>query len=773
MDFLAPMFAAIGVAAAAIPVILHMLRRAPTQDMPFSVVKFLKPSRPKLTKRSTVEHWPLMLLRILALVLIGLAFARPFLREVVPLDLQDDVVQSVTILIDKSASMRRDGIYEKVQQTVRETVNELSDQDLLSVVLFSNTSTTLLSREKWATATADERTAMVEGVVENYEPDWMATNTGAAMRMAADELAQESKVRRNIHGRRLVLITDFQRGSDVDELKSGNWPANVEVELKTIEPTKNGNVGVTFVQDRRADRIRVRVASAGDSVQQEFALQPFDVTGAGVGQPFRVTVAPGQRRSLILPAADPEAGKTIVGVELQGDDHPFDNVIDLPEVENPVVKVAHIGPAAINDPESMRYYLQRVLDGNVERDVQLVDLVKDGGVVLPIPVDVKLVVVTDAVPSGILSSVSEFLERSGTLLIAPPSADAVLSLKKFLPKDFNAVEADVDEYAMLGKIDFEHPLFSTFSDARFADFSSIKFWQHRNLVLPHTAGTGVRQAGGSTTPVSAPADESRSAIAIQATGGTSAENRQGNHCSVVAKFDSGQPAIVEVNTGERGRIIVFATGWHPTDSQWALSTRFPPLLTRILSLASPAQKEQIHQTVGDVIRPGELISSEEWTVTCPDGTEVRWDQPLPGSDEAVGSSDAGNNGDLSSQPRPGKGQDTVTLGQPGRFVVTGKTEDGEYSVSLIAGLATSESRTEMLPLGQLQVLGIGVESDVEAQLETDNRAADEANRGQLSANDLEHRQKWWRWLLLAGLGCLVLESLWASAIEKRQMAEAA
>ncbi len=772
MDFLAPMFAAIGVAAASIPVVLHMLRRAPTQDMPFSVVKFLKPSRPKLTRRSNIEHWPLMLLRILALVLIGLAFARPFLREVIPLDLQDDVVQSVTILVDKSASMRRDGIYEKVQQAIRETVDELGDQDLLNIAWFSNSSRTLLSRERWETASADERAAMVEGVVENYEPDWMATNTGTAMRMAADELAQESKDRRNVKVRRLVLITDFQRGSDLDELKSGQWPANVEVQLKTLEPTKKGNVGVTFVNDRRADRIRVRVSSAGDSVQQEFGLQPFDISGAAVGKQIKVTVAAGQRRSLILPAADPQAGKSIVGVELQGDDHPFDNVIDLPEVENPIVKVAHIGPAVKNDPESMRYYLQRVLDGNVERDVQLVDLVKGDNVVLPIPVDVRFVVVTDSVPPGLQNSVSEFLERSGTLLIAPPSVDAVLSLKKFLPKKFTAVEADVNEYAMLGNIDFEHPLFSTFSDARFADFSSIKFWQHRNLVLPQAAQPRVRQTGGDTKSASVQADGSSSDSAVQAAVGSSVEDEQDGHCSIVAKFDSGQPAIVEVNTGERGRIIVFATGWHPTDSQWALSTRFPPLLTRILSLASPTQKEQIQQTVGDVIRPGELVSSDEWAVTHPDGTETRWDHNS--TTQAVLLKDQ-DTVDLSPQPvdRPANEQDTITLDQPGRFTVTGKTEEGEYTVSLIAGLATSESRTEMLPLGQLQVLGVGLESDDEAQLETGSSSADKANKGQLSANELERKQKWWRWLLLAGLGCLVLESLWASAIERKRASEAA
>ena len=99
-------------------------------------------------------------------------------------------------------------------------------------------------------------------------------------------------------------------------------------------------------------------------------------------------------------------------------------------------------------------------------------------------------------------------------------------------------------------------------------------------------------------------------------------------------------------------------------------------------------------------------------------------------------------------------------------------EEGEYSVSLIAGLAAAESRTEMLPVGQLQVLGIGVETEVDGQLETNARTDEETDLGQLSASELEKKQKWWRWLLLAGLGCLIVESLWASAIERRQVGEA-
>jgi len=709
MDFLTPLFAAIGLAAASIPVVLHMLRRAPTQDMPFSVVRFLKASQPKLTKRSNIEHWPLMLLRILALVLIGLAFARPFLRQVIPLDSPEGAVRAVTILVDQSASMRRDGIYEKVQTIIRDAIDELGDQDQLSVIAFSNTSRTLLTREQWATATGDDRAALADGVLTAYEPNWMATNTGAAMQMAAEDLAQEFPADSNVTERQLILITDFQRGSSLNELKTAAWPSNVEVQLTTVEPSAKGNAGVTFVADRRTDRTRVRISSAGDSVQQEFRLQPFDVGGHPVGEAVNVAVSPGQRRTVVLPSAD--EGQVLAGVELLGDEHPFDNVIDLPESENPVVKVAHIGPSAINDPESMRYYLQRVLSGNDERDVRLIDLMKADGVVLPIPTDVNLVVATAAIPESLLDSLKQFLDRSGTLLFAAPSADAVRSLSSVLPKNFEVNEAVVDDYAMLGFIDFEHPMFSTFSDARFADFSSIRFWQHRNLVF-------------------------------------SEEDRKPGDWSVVAKFDSGVPAIVDVGAGDNGRLIVFASGWHPTDSQLALSTRFPPLITRILSLASPAQKNQLVQNVGDIIRPGEILASDKWSVTFPDG-DSRTAAEIVNADSS----------DLRSA--------TLLLESPGRYELTGQADDEVVSISLIAGLAASESRTEMLPVGQLQVLGIGVQAAPENALVGEDEVDQDTAKKQLSALELEKRQQWWRWFLLAGLACLVLESLWAAAIERR------
>jgi|GEM_PF-6627866 len=85
-EFLAQNFAVAGGVLAAIPVLLHMLRRTPAVRMPFSLVRFLSPTLPRTTRRSRIENWPLMLLRILAVTLIALAFSRPFQRLTVTQD---------------------------------------------------------------------------------------------------------------------------------------------------------------------------------------------------------------------------------------------------------------------------------------------------------------------------------------------------------------------------------------------------------------------------------------------------------------------------------------------------------------------------------------------------------------------------------------------------------------------------------------------------------------------------------------------------------------
>jgi len=115
------------------------------------------------------------------------------------------------------------------------------------------------------------------------------------------------------------------------------------------------------------------------------------------------------------------------------------------------------------------------------------------------------------------------------------------------------------DYALLGQIDFTHPLFAPFADPRFSDFSHIHFWKHRRVEFPATA-----------------------------------------KIRVLAKFDDGSPALAQIPVGQ-GNLLVLASGWNPADSQLAVSSKFPPLMQTLLDWSGAAILTRLQFSTGDAI----------------------------------------------------------------------------------------------------------------------------------------------------------------------------
>src|SRR5207248_577239 len=70
-----------------------------------------------------------------------------------------------------------------------------------------------------------------------------------------------------------------------------------------------------------------------------------------------------------------------------------------------------------------------------------------------------------------------------------------------------------------------------------------------------------------------------------------------------------------------GRVFVLTAGWHPADSQLALSTKFVPLLYSILELSGGASSAPASYHVGDTVPlPAEAFqASTGVTIERPDG----------------------------------------------------------------------------------------------------------------------------------------------------------
>ena len=76
MGFLVPAFLA-GLAAIAVPIVLHLRHRDKDQPHRFPSLMFLERLPIRTAQRRRITDWPLLLLRALAIALLVLAFARP------------------------------------------------------------------------------------------------------------------------------------------------------------------------------------------------------------------------------------------------------------------------------------------------------------------------------------------------------------------------------------------------------------------------------------------------------------------------------------------------------------------------------------------------------------------------------------------------------------------------------------------------------------------------------------------------------------------------
>ena len=184
--------------------------------------------------------------------------------------------------------------------------------------------------------------------------------------------------------------------------------------------------------------------------------------------------------------------------------------------------------------------------------------------------------------------------------------------------------------------------------------------------------------------------------------------------SILASFDDGAPALVETSCG-LGKLSILTAGWQPAASQLALSTKFVPLLTGLVGA---------DRTLGsnDAVSVGDLIPfppTDTAQITAPDG------QRLPFREEG----------------------DASAIDQPGVY----RWSDQERSNPFAVNLKLSESRIEPIGDDLLEQFG--------AKLATGStQVADLQRQRQLRDRELEGRQRFWQWLLLAGLGLIGLET---------------
>jgi len=736
MGLLAPLFLA-GLAALSLPLIFHLVRRTPRGRQEFSSLMFLSPSPPRLTRRSRLDQILLLLLRLAALGVLALAFARPFLRESAMLSLSDLPRRRMAILVDNSASMRRADLWRQAIAQAERELDELAPHDDVALFTFSDHLETVVAFPSELLLSYESSVDVVRQRLRSLQPTWGTTDLGSALTTLAGELDASSDVQQSLAEPQIVVISDFQKGSRIEALQAFEWPERVRIVTRPILAKRTTNAYAQLIaseEDAPDAELRVRIVNAVDSTGDQFFVswRAGDVnppvnrdtkqTTSSSNDATAVYVPPGQSRVVKLPR--PQDNLLADRIVLGGDDHDFDNTHYVVPPRKQEATLLYAGADAADDPQGLQYYLRLAVSGDPLREVKLNLLEGDdfpasrGRESPGLP---QLVLASRKLSTALQTALKSYAEAGGMVVLAPADHEAAEALAYFFDDvdlvgvppsggDEEPAEAGTptersgSQFYLLGEIDFTHALFAPFANPSYSDFTKIHFWNHLPVIVRKPATT-----------------------------------------QVVARLDNGDPWLLERTLGQ-GRVLALTSSWRPDDSQLAVSSKFVPLIGSLLDQACGAARPMAGVVVNEDVALPEGRRAP-LVVRLPDGREVNIaaDAETFGQTDQPGIYHAGS----SSRSRLPDG----TLGnEEGPARQAGPT--GLDELRFAVNLAASESDTAPLDMEQLEQLGVRLGTDL-------SRAERLSRIRQQRDTELESRQKVWRWLLVGCLGLLIVETWWA------------
>jgi hypothetical protein len=681
MSFLAPLYLA-GIAAIGLPILFHMIRRTPKGHVPFSTLMFLEATPPKVTKRSNIEHWLLLCLRAAALILLACAFSRPFLRSSTEQAMSGSA-RRVAILIDVSASMKRAGLWEASQQEVEKQLSQLRDKDQVGVFSFDESLSPIVSFDEWAQLDKSARQDIVKERLTKLKTGWRGTDLGKVLPSTVTSLLEGTQ-RNPVSECDVVLISDMQRGARFEGLQGYSWPDSVVVTVPELKAKSVDNAGIHVIgslHDNTTLRLRVDNAEGSQKTKFNVRVEPLDAKeAADKSQTVNRQIEVPKGQSRVVAIENLESKVSALKITLSGDGDGFDNQAWHVRPEPAHVMVEYLGDGGPTDPEALRYYVQSAFLSTPQRIVDFIT--EDTGSEFATPTS-GVTIVAKPLEQTQIERLQKSINEGRRVLCVGASVE-LCQLAFHLAKKSNIpeiTEANVDGYAMLSDVDFEHPLFSPFNNAKLADFSKLAIWKHRDIPVVDGAKT-------------------------------------------LARFDNGEPAVIEMNLG-KGSVVLFAFGWHGSESKFVLWSKYVPLVNSWLNHLHGSRAIETRTTIGQPFGVEGLLRNVESDVelTLPSGNK----QTL----------------------KPGK--HNINSLEPGVIRLRYEGSDGPRTSYLVANLDPLESRTERVTTQELKTFGIPLE-----RLKTTAEKAEQ--KRMLQSRELESEQRVWQWLIVAGVVILLFET---------------
>lgn len=584
MWFLNPLFW-LGVAAVAAPIVVHLVRRTRARKLEFPALIFVRQVPQRTVRRRTFRNLLLLILRCLVILLIAIAFTRPFFNS--QSAAKDSAQAGATvILIDSSLSMRREQMFANAVQRARSVIDEASNSEQLALLTFGN------RYEVISRFTPDK--ARLRSILSGLSAGWEGTDYEQALRGAESVLSELKTAGK----RRLVLISDFQNVGW--NQANASFKLSSDIQLQTFDVGGNNppsNVAVTSVSahslvfgQKYPENLSVQLSNFSDTPRDRLTVD------------FQINDQTAQKREVSLNAREAKVvefsgfnlseGTNRCVIEIAAPDFPADNKFFFTIRRATPAKALIVESASRGRSDS--FYLQSALAMNEALPFGFT--VKTAGAVDPSGVaENALIILNDpgSLSSMLANELMRFVEAGGQLIIATgPNTEAASfngSLRDILPATLNdAVQSKPGESLALTDIKFDHPIFEVFRESgRLSVARVFGYWRSQP------------KAGA----------------------------------NVLARYEDGSPALIERSAG-KGRVLLFTSSLGSAWNDLPLTPLYLPLVHQMIRYAGN-REEGSWYAVGQTFRVAKDPQGIPPAVDAPDGARLTENRLTPDGDLLV------------------------------------------------------------------------------------------------------------------------------------------
>ncbi len=568
MPLLAPLFL-LGIAAVAIPLLVHLVQREKRDPTAFPSLMFLERTPAPFTARRQLRDPWLFALRALAVIALALAFARPVFGPRPIVGGVDVRRRELVVLLDRSFSMRVGARWARARAAVDRVITNLAPGDRMTLVPFD--------RRAHAVTAATGDAAQLRAGLDSLAPTDESTRLAPAVAVAQQRLAASDAPRKV-----LVVVSDFQR-SGWDLTEDARMAPGTEIaplDVSDSAPVIDRAVrSVTAQRDQRPGPaqmiVTARITNVGPAARGVVAR--LEVAGRVMEQ--RTVDLPRDGGASVSFAPVPAPSDAVPArVVLAADAIPGDDAFHFLLNQAPVL------PVLVIEARAGPYLTRALAIGDAPR-FDVTSRTPGRATAADLTGRRLLILADGAFPAGLGSAaVLRFVEQGGGLIVAlgdeanarawPAAAQALI------PGHIRTVSDRINTNgAVLGALDQRHPALSLLTGARAGDLTAARFYKYR---------------------------------AIDTSAG------------VLARFDDGAAALTEHAIG-RGRVITFGSSF---DGRWNDLPRQPaflPLVQQLSRYAASWREAPRAYEIGASVRPADLaidgagLDVTRWIAAAPSG----------------------------------------------------------------------------------------------------------------------------------------------------------